>query len=104
MDECCRNQHAGAEMSREEEELVGDGYRGKAFDDDGEGACCRLSDERIMTTGNTGLTRSTQNEYKEQSKNMETCIVVFPVAFASAYWSDLSDLSSMELSLEYVRG
>jgi hypothetical protein len=45
MDEGCRYEDARAEVSRHEEELVGNWYRGKAFDEDWEGAsydrqCC----------------------------------------------------------------
>ena len=40
MDEGGRDQDTRAEVSRNEEELVGNGYRGKALDDYGEGASC----------------------------------------------------------------
>jgi hypothetical protein len=38
MDEGGRYENTSAEVSRYEEKLVGNGYRGKALDDDGKGA------------------------------------------------------------------
>jgi hypothetical protein len=40
MDEGSGYEHTSTEVTGYKEELVGDGYRGKALDDDGEGASC----------------------------------------------------------------
>jgi hypothetical protein len=42
MDEGGRYQNTRAEVSGYKEELVGNRYRGKALDDDGEGASCSI--------------------------------------------------------------
>lgn len=67
MDKGGGDEHACTEVSREEEEFVGDGYRGKAPDDDGEGAG-----------------RSAQEEYEEQCKHVSSSVVVLVCPFASA--------------------
>jgi hypothetical protein len=43
VDEGSCDEHAGAEVSREEQKLVGDGNLGESLDDDGEGTSCLLS-------------------------------------------------------------
>jgi hypothetical protein len=92
MDEGGRNQDTCAEMSRDEEELVGDGNPWEPFNHYRETARCSgqsCSQAVLMmllqtTTRSQGKhTCSTQSEYENQGEHMERCIVCSFATFGS---------------------
>jgi len=63
MDEGSRDQDTRAEVSRYEEELVGNGYRRKALDDHGEGASCETVSSALEGMRRNVRTRSAKCKY-----------------------------------------
>lgn len=106
MHESGGNEHAGAEVAREEEEVMRYGYLRDALDDDGEGACWCLSAKEVAMQQEMQLTSSAKGQDEDQGEDMERCIVRAPSAFGAAFrsWAIVGRLSPPKLIVEQLRG
>lgn len=85
MDEGRRNEHSGAKMPREEEEVMGYGEFGEAADNDWEGASCWPSVGKRNNASTTTKLQSRTHTGRAQSENQDQCkYVEWRVVRASA--------------------
>lgn len=87
MNECGCNEHAGAKVTREEEEVVRYGKTRESADDDGKGASCRANGSESASVQAGGcscsargsffsLTSGTQHQDQHQRKDVQRRVVL----------------------------
>ena len=118
VDKGSRNEDTCAKVPGYEEELVRYGYRGKALDNDGEGASCargqQCSGRQWQAVAGSGRqwqavegkarTSSTQDEDENQGKDVNESVVLAFAALGLALWPlSILLLSSQQLGVEDVR-